>query len=99
MSIERLTSDAEGCWVEGWRGRYAMEAVVHVLHAMGFPLTHDEDLILHGWEDLDDGLEAIVELSDKAITWANDNLAPEGYGFGWHGGQFYLMSIDEWETL
>lgn len=37
------------------------------------------------------------EMADKAETWLNDNVAPEGYSFGWHEGEFYLWSIESWE--
>lgn len=36
------------------------------------------------------------EMADKAETWLNDNVAPEGYSFGWHDGEFYLWSTADW---
>lgn len=34
-------------------------------------------------------------MADTAEQWLNDNVAPEGYAFGWHDGSFFFQS-DAW---
>ena len=36
-------------------------------------------------------------MADDAETWLNEHVAPEGYQFGWHDGEFFLWSNEEWE--
>jgi hypothetical protein len=36
------------------------------------------------------------ELGDQAEEWLNENVAPEGYSFGWHNGDFFLMCSEWW---
>jgi hypothetical protein len=31
-------------------------------------------------------------LGDDAENWMNDNVAPEGFSFGWEDGEFFLLS-------
>jgi hypothetical protein len=38
-------------------------------------------------------------LADTALDWMNANVAPEGYRFGWHDGEFFLASDEWWETV
>jgi hypothetical protein len=43
--------------------------------------------------------ELIYNLSDEAEEWMNDNIAPEGFAFGWHDGEWFLWSIKEWQDV
>lgn len=38
-------------------------------------------------------------LAHKAEEWLNANVAPEGYAFGWHDGEFFLWADAQWEEL
>jgi hypothetical protein len=38
-----------------------------------------------------------VDLADVAERWLNDRIAPDGYSFGWHDGEFFLWTTAEWE--
>jgi len=42
--------------------------------------------------------EAVVDMADDAENWLNDNVAPEGYAFGWHDGEFFLWTDADWEV-
>jgi hypothetical protein len=39
----------------------------------------------------------LVEAASEVEDWLNDNVAPEGYSFGWHEGEFFLWSEKQWE--
>jgi hypothetical protein len=43
--------------------------------------------------------ELVYNLSDEAEEWMNDNVAPEGFAFGWHDGEWFLWSIKEWQDV
>jgi hypothetical protein len=45
----------------------------------------------------DDEHEALSDASDSVEAWLNDNVAPDGYAFGWLDGEFYLWSDEQWE--
>ena len=38
------------------------------------------------------------ELTDRAEDWLNEHVAPDGYTFGWHDGEFFLWADSEWES-
>jgi len=50
--------------------------------------------------DADDLRECVAgrgELSDRATDWLNEHVAPEGWTFGWSGGEFFLLPESEWD--
>jgi hypothetical protein len=66
-------------------------------------LASAESVTLSTGEVLDDdGIRGAVidqgELADRAEEWLNDNVAPEGWAFGWHDGEFYFWSASTWES-
>lgn len=36
--------------------------------------------------------EALIDLSDYVEAWMNENVAPEGFSFGWYDGEFFLSA-------
>ena len=60
-------------------------------------------LTLSTGETLDsDGIASAVidqgELADRAEAWLNENVAPEGWAFGWCDGEFYFWPMATWES-
>jgi hypothetical protein len=45
----------------------------------------------------DDEHEVLSDAADEVEQWLNDNVAPEGYSFGWYEGEFYLWPDEQWE--
>lgn len=61
----------------------------------------DEPVTLASGEVIDaDSIGGCVidqgSLADTAEQWLNDHIAPEGYSFGWHDGEFFLWSAADW---
>ena len=45
----------------------------------------------------DDMHEQLMWSADRVEQWLNENVAPEGFSFGWHDGEFFLWSTESWE--
>jgi hypothetical protein len=61
-------------------------------------LTSTASITLTTGETLDaDGITGAVidqgELTDRAQQWLNENIAPEGWAFGWCDGEFFLWPV------
>jgi hypothetical protein len=39
----------------------------------------------------------LADGAEDAEQWLNDFAAPDGYSFGWHEGEFFLWSDEQWE--
>jgi hypothetical protein len=39
------------------------------------------------------------ELCEQAEAWLNKHIAPEGWSFGWHNGEFMLWSESDWADV
>lgn len=107
-----LPSDA-GCWIDGHWGQYATARLVQIAAGYGFRGDAVEDpeadlariarahLASIGPSDSegisDDEHETLVYGADDAEAWLNAHVAPEGFSFGWHDGEFFLWSDETWE--
>ncbi len=99
--MENLTwSEADaGCIVPGHYGQYGCMEVINLAIASGW---NDEDAkrLVEAEDDEREMLrEFEVDIADEAEAWMNDNIAPEGYSFGWHDGEFFLWSDGAWEEI
>ncbi|WP_405056981.1 hypothetical protein OG474_30125 [Kribbella sp. NBC_01505] len=47
-------------------------------------------------EAMVDTSDWIHGLADIAEEWMNEYLAPTGHTFGWHEGEFFLWTDEEW---
>lgn len=86
----KWTPDNAGCIFAGHRGRYIFREIVDLA-------------LLEGWQpsqpvNLDDepDSEQMIWASEEAEDWLNDNVAPEGYHFGWWEGEFFLQPDSWW---
>lgn len=89
-----------GCLVDGHHGNYAAIHVLNIAGAYGFVLSDEQaaevDAYLDGQESyfLDQG-----GLLDQVEAWLNENIAEDGYAFGWHDGEFFYFSNEDWGSL
>ena len=87
MIIKAQPSDA-GCIIDSHYGVYINPMIVALA-------------VQHGWEDpatVSYIVNDEVELADKAEEWLNENVAPEGFRYGWCDGEFFLQSDEWWEN-
>lgn len=111
-SIVRETAASAGCWLEGSRGWTAIPMLVRIAEGYGFPMDDDDEKIVSACENGDEdvslegdlgnvsvhnAMELTVEIMDKAESWMNEHVAPVGFSFGWHDGEWYLWSDEAWE--
>jgi hypothetical protein len=105
-TIKADPADA-GCWIDGHWGQYGPACLVDIAVTHGWTDPTDDVAKRHlaeagHVETLDpitpDEFEALMDASNDAEAWLNDNVAPEGFAFGWHDGEFFLWDTDTWEA-
>lgn len=103
----RASTEQIGCWIGGSWGHYSGARLIQIAVAHGWrdsgALTV-ADRYMAGTPILDeDGedleWEYLWDAVDEAEVFLNESVAPEGCSFGWHDGEFYLWSDDEWENV
>lgn len=105
MNSERLIPSDAGCWIDGHWGRYAITNLLAIAESEGWPGMDAElasAIRCNDAEFCSDSCccqEIIVSAADEAEAWMNANLAPAGYSFGWHDGEFFLWSDESWEDF
>jgi hypothetical protein len=77
----------EGCYVDELHGQYAPTEVCRVAHDFGWCGQMPTD-IEDSWDQ-----------SEDAIDWLNDNVAEDGYLFGWHEGNLMYWSHESWQQV
>lgn len=89
-----------GCWISGHRGQYAILDLLEIAESWGWDGperlaygTYEAEQADPPWER---DLEFEVVAADAAERWMNEQVAPEGYAFGWEDGEFYLMPMKWW---
>ena len=88
MNIEKVPASDAGCWVDGHWGHYGPERVQELAAALGWTGERIGP---------DDDVDAYMDATDDAERWMNDNVAADGYVFGWWDGGFYYWSDQEWQ--
>lgn len=103
-TIERVTPDDAGCWIEGSRGWYGSQRLIEIAESYGFALSAEDRDAVDAYFASDDADGSAAEavtgqggIADDAEDYLNANVAPEGYSFGWHDGEFFLWSEDYWQ--
>lgn len=91
-----LTSDA-GCWIDGHWGHYGPARLIEIAHNFGYEKDGAmcQEYLYGDASSLK--CEFIVEAADEAEAWMNANVAPAGFSFGWHDGEWFLWSDESWE--
>ena len=109
MTITKATPADSGCYCDGHWGQYAGAHVI--LRATEFGYDDEQAIALaqkklaemfptNGPELTDDEWEILLGHGgalDDCESWLNDNVAPDGYSFGWFEGEFYLWSDATWD--
>lgn len=91
--MSKLNTDDTGCWIDGHWGVYASERLVSIAEGFGYLST-----LLHGFEiECPEDYEAWIDEAIEAELFMNQNVAPEGYSFGWFDGEWFLWSEKDWE--
>ena len=105
QNIIKATPEDAGCYVDGHWGQYAVAHMVSRAEEFGYADAdvteladrHIASMGPSGAESLtDDEYEILSDASDDVENWLNENIAPEGYSFGWFEGEFYLWSDKLW---
>lgn len=88
MSQRTITAEDYGCWIDGHEGQYAPIILVEIAMEFGFdPGSYDVN-------NIDD----VMYVSEEAEDYLNENVAPDGYSFGWFDGEFFLWSFAMWDN-
>lgn len=104
--ITRATVADAGCWIDGHWGQYGVARMVELAQGHGYSDSEVTDLAARkqaamGPSDApglsDDEEEHLSDAADEVENWLNENVAPEGYSFGWYDGEFFLQSTAWWE--
>lgn len=88
-----------GCYVESRWGQYGPARLVSIAADLGFK---DKAVFLAARKlaRLDVTAkqdEQIVWASEAAEQWLNDNLAEDGFSWGWYEGEVFYMPNEWWE--
>lgn len=100
--ITKVGPDAAGCWVDGHWGQYGISRAIALAEGYGYP---DKDVIAIAHKHLasngtfeevtPDDYDTLVQVSDEVDEWMTNNVAPEGFYFGWHEGEWFLSDENE----
>lgn len=111
MTIRTVTAADAGCWIDGHLGHYISAEVIRVavLHGWNdldalraaekyFQYNRSVNHIEPTWTPEEEGANAefVYEVADEAVRWMNENVAPEGYSFGFFEGEFFLWANTQW---
>lgn len=94
--ITRWEPKNAGCLLDEHHGHAANSSAIIQLAAREGWQPGWEDALAYAKEGVQGG-ETQDWLADQAMEWLNENIAPEGFSFGWYSGNFFLMD-EEWWT-
>lgn len=106
MPTEFTEADA-GCFIEGSWGHYGMARLIQIAgdndygkgsyaHQNHIKLANKYMRLSHIFTE--DEMDHLVAAADEAEQFMNE-CAPEGYSFGWHDGEFFLWSDEDWQEV
>lgn len=105
LPILKARPEDAGCWIDGHWGVYGTTNVIAIAEAHGMPIDRNLISPIKCYERDEYNThgncycaEIIFDASDSAENWLNGNVAPEGFSFGWHDGEFFLWPNDEWNN-
>lgn len=106
-TIQKATANDVGCHVSGWHGQYGGAAMVLTARSFGYndaeliaiAEQHYDSMASRDHEPItDDEHQQLSDALDEVEQWLNDNVAQDGYAFGWHDGEFFYQSATWWEV-
>lgn len=83
--IPKADPSSAGCWIDGHWGHYGASRLIQIAEEHGW----------HGGQHEGFDPQFKWEVAEEAEEWLNANVAPEGFSFGWHEGEFFFMP-DDW---
>lgn len=107
MTITKALPTDAGCYVDGHWGQYGSARMIQVAEQFGYEDVevgaiaekHLSSMYPSTSDTLtDDEHDILMDALDVAEQWLNEHVAPEGYSFGWHDGEYFLWSNEEWEN-
>lgn len=75
-----------GCYIDGTHGIYGPKRLAEIAQGFGWTGEIESADSEHYWD-----------MADEIETWLNDNVATEGFSFGWCDGEFYYYSDSDWQ--
>lgn len=101
----RARPEDAGCWIDGHWGHYTGARLIQIAVANGWGDTQAlavADRYMDGKPQLDSfgedlEWEYLWDAVDEAEVFLNEQIAPDGYSFGWFDGEFFLWSDIQWE--
>ncbi len=106
MTVQRANANDAGCWIDGHWGQYGIARMVDIAEDYGYADAEVIDIASRHLASCgsssapnisDDEHESLSWAADDVEQWLTENVAPEGYSFGWHEGEFFLWSTEHWE--
>jgi hypothetical protein len=93
--MSKYTGDV-GCLLDSHTGRYNIPRVIGIALDYGMPME-DQDAEYWANKEDDPDSEYMIEWSQASEEWLNENVADEGFMFGWMDGDFFYQSENWWE--
>lgn len=110
MASETKWELATGCWIDDRWGQYGITRLIQIAQDYGFVLDDCEQAAVYAYRKDQTtfkhcGLESYVDdwllnqggIADTAEEWMNENVAKDGFSFGWSNGEFFYMNTEWWE--
>lgn len=105
MSTTKADPNDAGCWIDGHWGQYAVARMIEIAADLGYQDSAVDIAARHlasmGPSDspdiTDEQYEDMLWAADEVEYWLNENVAPEGFSFGWYEGEFFLWPDESWE--
>lgn len=104
--VTRAVPAESGCWIDGHWGQYGTARLVSIAHDHGWHEDDAADIAARHLAAMcpsnaapvtDEEYGALADsggYAEDAEDWLNAHVAPEGYTFGWHDGEFFLSRDD-----
>lgn len=110
-SSETHYEPSTGCWIDGHWGHYGASRLVEIAQDYGFEISALDESALWAYKNGDEEFQdeqtgeyhhasdwMLMQggLTDEAEDYLNENIARQGYYFGWVDGEFFYMSHEWW---
>ena len=89
------TQPETGCWIDGHWGHYGITRLIEIAGEYGFPRSQHDKVAIAAYVNDGEMEDEVIAIADDAEWWLNDQVAPDGWAFGWHDGEFFLWPIED----
>lgn len=84
-----------GCWIDGHAGHYSSAHLILIAKDWGWEDQEAIDMAVDYFKG--EYPEGLFDAADDAELYLNENVAPEGYSFGWFQTEFFLWKNETWD--